>query len=162
MPLIDNYFQLNEFFPNCSIADKRFVCENERLSGRLFNIWFELNRIRQSYHRPIIITSGFRNAERNKLVHGSKTSQHLNMSAVDIKVYTREFCEWLMFNWMFHQRTLGQVIFYPLEGFVHLALCSAKFPELKTFYCINRGTYTYFDVTNKQKTREIIKNMWML
>lgn len=161
MPLINNYFQLNEFFPNCSIADKRYVSENTQLSANLFNLWFELNRIRQSYGFPLIISSGFRNSERNKLVHGSPTSQHLTMSAVDVKVYTRNFINWLIDNSMFHQRTLGQVIFYPSEGFVHLSLCSSKFPELKTFYCLNRGTYIYFDISKRQGLKDRLKNLWM-
>lgn len=45
-----------------------------------------LQPIREKIKKPMIITSGFRNKEVNKLVGGSSTSQHTKGQAADIKV----------------------------------------------------------------------------
>ncbi len=45
-----------------------------------------LQRIRDNMKRPLIITSGFRCAEKNRQVGGSLQSQHLRGRAVDINI----------------------------------------------------------------------------
>ena len=49
-------------------------------------IVFCLQPIRDKIKKPITITSGYRNAEVNRLVGGSSTSQHTKGQAADIKV----------------------------------------------------------------------------
>ena len=44
-----------------------------------------LDPLREAYKKPIIVTSGFRCEELNRLVGGSKTSQHRTGQAVDIR-----------------------------------------------------------------------------
>ena len=44
-----------------------------------------LDPLREAYKKPIIITSGFRCEELNRLVGGSKTSQHRTGQAADIR-----------------------------------------------------------------------------
>lgn len=44
-----------------------------------------LDPLRKKYGKPIIINSGFRNKQLNKLIGGSKTSQHLTGQAADIQ-----------------------------------------------------------------------------
>ena len=44
-----------------------------------------LDPLREAYGKPIIVTSGFRCERLNKLVNGSKTSQHRTGQAVDIR-----------------------------------------------------------------------------
>lgn len=44
-----------------------------------------LDPLREAYGKPIIITSGFRCERLNKLVNGSKTSQHRTGQAADIR-----------------------------------------------------------------------------
>lgn len=44
-----------------------------------------LDPLREAYGKPIIVTSGFRCKELNKIVGGSKTSQHLTGQAADIR-----------------------------------------------------------------------------
>lgn len=44
-----------------------------------------LDPLRQAYGKPIIVTSGYRCEELNRLVGGSKTSQHRTGQAVDIR-----------------------------------------------------------------------------
>ena len=45
-----------------------------------------LEPVRELVGKPIIVTSGYRSPALNKLVGGSKTSQHLKGEAADIKV----------------------------------------------------------------------------
>lgn len=44
-----------------------------------------LDPLREAYGKPIIVTSGFRCEKLNKIVKGSKTSQHQSGEAVDIR-----------------------------------------------------------------------------
>ena len=44
-----------------------------------------LDPLREAYGKPIIVTSGFRCERLNKLVNGSKTSQHRTGQAADIR-----------------------------------------------------------------------------
>lgn len=44
-----------------------------------------LDPLREAYGKPIIVTSGFRCEELNKLIGGSKTSQHRTGQAADIR-----------------------------------------------------------------------------
>lgn len=44
-----------------------------------------LDPLREAYKKPIIVTSGFRGAELNTKINGSKTSQHMKGQAADIK-----------------------------------------------------------------------------
>lgn len=44
-----------------------------------------LDPLREAYGKPIIVTSGYRCEELNRLIGGSKTSQHRSGQAVDIR-----------------------------------------------------------------------------
>lgn len=56
--------------------------EEQNLIALVDNI---LDPLREAYGKPIIVTSGFRCERLNKLVKGSKTSQHRLGQAVDIR-----------------------------------------------------------------------------
>lgn len=49
-------------------------------------IHYVLQPIRDKISKPIVISSGFRNAEVNKLVGGANNSQHLKGQAVDFTI----------------------------------------------------------------------------
>lgn len=53
------------------------------LDNMLDLIYYVLNPIRERIREPMIITSGYRNKEVNRLVGGKSTSQHLKGQAVD-------------------------------------------------------------------------------
>lgn len=53
------------------------------LDNMLDLIYYVLNPIRERVKKPMIITSGYRNKEVNRLVGGKSTSQHLKGQAVD-------------------------------------------------------------------------------
>ena len=56
--------------------------EEQNLIALVDNI---LDPLREAYKKPIIVTSGFRCEELNRLVGGSKTSHHRTGQAVDIR-----------------------------------------------------------------------------
>ena len=56
--------------------------EEQNLIALVENI---LDPLREAYGKPIIVTSGFRCEKLNKLVNGSKTSQHRTGQAADIR-----------------------------------------------------------------------------
>lgn len=56
--------------------------EEDNLIALVENI---LDPLREAYGKPIIVTSGYRCEELNRLIGGSKTSQHRSGQAVDIR-----------------------------------------------------------------------------
>ena len=56
--------------------------EEQNLIALVENI---LDPLREAYGKPIIVTSGYRCERLNKLVNGSKTSQHRTGQAADIR-----------------------------------------------------------------------------
>ncbi len=56
------------------------------LDNMLNLIFYCLQPIRNKINKPIIITSGFRNSEINRLVNGKNDSQHLKGQAVDFTI----------------------------------------------------------------------------
>lgn len=56
------------------------------LDNMLNLIFYCLQPIRNFIKKPMIITSGYRNAKVNKLVNGKSNSQHLKGEAVDFKI----------------------------------------------------------------------------
>lgn len=78
-------FTLKEFIKS-DTAD-RLKIDNTPDEEQLENIKFmaeQLQLIRNAYHQPMYITSGFRCEELNNAVGGSKTSYHKRGLAVDI------------------------------------------------------------------------------
>ena len=81
------YFTLKELIK--SDTAKRNKIDNtpnqEETSNLILLIDNILDPLRESYGKPIIITSGFRCEALNKLVGGSKTSHHRTGQAADIR-----------------------------------------------------------------------------
>ncbi|MEN1760728.1 YcbK family protein [Anoxynatronum sibiricum] len=64
-----------------------FECKDGSHQVRLHPLLLEkLQQLRSKVKRPVIITSGYRNASHNARVGGSPTSQHLLGTAADIRV----------------------------------------------------------------------------
>lgn len=79
------HFKLNEFIK--SSTAKRLKISNIPTDLHLINLNYiaeYLEEIREKYGKPMIIASGYRSKELNKIVGGSKTSYHLLGLAVDI------------------------------------------------------------------------------
>lgn len=80
------YFTIREF-ERSSTADKYHIMNNvpdDLMDNALFTL-SRLDQIREAYGKPIIITSGYRCPELNKIVGGKKNSQHLRAQAADLK-----------------------------------------------------------------------------
>lgn len=84
-------FKLSEFLRSDTAS--RYKIDNTPNKEQLENIEFvarQLEIIRSFYNKPMLITSGFRSKELNKLLKGSNTSQHMQGLAVDINLKTKE------------------------------------------------------------------------
>jgi hypothetical protein len=73
--------------------------------GLVANLCFE--PLRKWYGKPIKINSFFRNPETNKVVNGSKTSDHMQGKAIDLtagnKTENKKLFDWLKANVEFSQ-----------------------------------------------------------
>lgn len=81
------YFTLKELIKSDSAKRSKInnipnKQEENNLIALVENI---LDPLREAYGKPIIVTSGFRCERLNKLVNGSKTSQHRTGQAADIR-----------------------------------------------------------------------------
>lgn len=81
---------------------------------------------------PVKILSCYRPAALNKAVGGSRTSQHAVAEAVDFTC--ADFPLALAAILSVEMPALGQVIYYPEQQFVHMALPSKKYPTLTVCY----------------------------
>lgn len=139
------YFKLKEFFPNCSAFNIMDVLGDLEKSNNLLQLWSLLNDIRTKFKYAIIISSGYRSPQHNKNVGGSHTSQHCLMSAVDIHFsskcpYTlQSFLIWLRKYYLdsHKQANIGQVIYYPDKGIIHIALRSVTHSHYKEYLSKN-------------------------
>lgn len=84
------YFTIKELHGS-SIATQKGISNspNSEITNNLEQLVDNiLDPLREKYGKPIKINSGFRCPELNKVVGGSKTSQHLNGLAADITAGT--------------------------------------------------------------------------
>ena len=88
-----------------------------------------LQRVRYGVAAPIKIMSGYRSARLNRAVGGSSTSQHLFMEAVDFTTNDLPLALSILLAKRGESPLLGQVIYYPKQRFIHIALPSRRFPE---------------------------------
>lgn len=90
-----------------------------------------LERIRMEIGRPMQILSGYRAPALNKAVGGSKTSQHVLGEAADFTCHDiRGAFEKVIGLVQLHLLgDAGQIIYYPTQGFVHVAVDSPRFPH---------------------------------
>ena len=69
-----------------------------------------LQPLREHVGGPIVVNSGYRSKEVNRLVGGVKNSQHLTGEAADLRIASakqgREWAEWIMDNCDFDQMLL--------------------------------------------------------
>ena len=134
-------FSIMEFFPHCLVRDILDVLADRDKSKCLVALYYELTRLRNVLGKPLIINSGYRTQKHNEEVGGAKNSQHCLMQAVDVRINDdSEGLEGLMFNLRTYSEFLsfGQIIAYPKQKFVHLALPCAKYPS-PTFYIDNQN-----------------------
>ena len=90
-----------------------------------------LDPIRRWVKRPVYLNSCYRTRALNDALEGSETSQHLVAEAADLHTGTpgelRLLFEQLLTGQV--QVPCGQCIWYPLDGFIHLALPGDRYPR---------------------------------
>ena len=90
----------------------------------------------------IEILSGYRPKALNKAVGGSPSSQHMKAQAADLLPRHMSAGDlFLQIQRDQEKLNLGQVIYYPAEGFVHVALPSGKYRR-PTFFISKNDTLT--------------------
>ncbi len=97
-----------------------------------------LQPAREAYGKPFKILSGFRSAALNAKVGGSPTSQHVLAQAGDVAVTDPLK---LFKGLMASSLPLGQVIYYPNKGFVHIATPGARYPRPAFFVSSSSKNY---------------------
>jgi hypothetical protein len=100
-----------------------YVKNAERLASGV------LQPIREKIARPMRALSWYRGVKLNKAIGGSSTSQHLKAEACDWTT-TNLRGAWLSIIEMVRDGDLmdaGQMIYYPDQRFIHVALRSARF-----------------------------------
>ena len=121
-------FKLLEFFAS-STADKNSI-KNEPHIDEMATIERNINSlvdnvldpIRDKFCAPVIITSGYRCPQVNKLVGGANNSQHMSGCAADF--YVKGFTHEKMYDlylYIFNTLEFDQLIYYRSRNFIHVS-----------------------------------------
>ena len=121
-------FKLSEFFAS-STADKNGIKNEPSLDAkatveRNINLLVDnvLDPLRDILHTPVIITSGYRNPQVNKLVGGVNNSQHMSGYAADFHV--QGFTSSMMRNvflYIYDNMDFDQLIYYRSKNIIHVS-----------------------------------------
>lgn len=121
-------FKLSEFFVS-STADKNGIKNEPSLVERAtiernINLLVDnvLDPIRDKFCAPIIITSGYRCPQVNKLVGGANNSQHMSGCAADfhIKGFTYLMMRQVFLN-VYNTMEFDQLIYYRSKNIIHVS-----------------------------------------
>lgn len=122
------HFCFSEFF-NSSTAAKNGIKNEPILDERdrvMLNIKLlvdnVLEPIRDMVCTPIIITSGYRCPQLNKIVGGVDNSQHMSGCAADfhVKGYNHSMM-YEVFLYIFNTLEFDQLIYYPSKNIIHVS-----------------------------------------
>ena len=122
------HFYFSEFFNSSAAAEngiknEPILDEKERV---ILNIELlvdnVLEPIRDMVCTPIIITSGYRSPQVNKIVGGADNSQHMLGCAADFHVqgYNRAMM-YVVFLYIFNTLEFDQLIYYPSKNIIHVS-----------------------------------------
>ena len=121
-------FKLSEFFASSAASkngiknephiDERATIERN-INSLVDNV---LDPIRDKLCAPVIITSGYRCPQVNKLVGGVNNSQHMSGCAADfhVKGYNHSMM-YEVFLYVFNTLEFDQLIYYPSKNFIHVS-----------------------------------------
>lgn len=122
------HFNLSEFFRSSTAAKNGIKNEpsvNEKATiVRNINLLVDnvLDPIRDKFCAPVIITSGYRCPQVNKLVGGVNNSQHMSGCAADfhIKGFTYLMMRQVFLN-VYDTMEFDQLIYYRSKNFIHVS-----------------------------------------
>lgn len=121
-------FKLSEFFVS-STADKNGIKNEPHIDERAtiernINLLVDnvLDPIRDKFCAPVIITSGYRCPQVNKLVGGANNSQHMSGCAADfhIKGFTYLMMRQVFLN-IYDTMDFDQLIYYRSKNIIHVS-----------------------------------------
>ena len=121
-------FKLSEFFDS-STADKNGIKNEPHIDERAtiernINSLVDnvLDPIRDKFCAPVIITSGYRCPQVNKLVGGANNSQHMSGCAADfhIKGFTYLMMRQVFLN-IYDTMEFDQLIYYRSKNIIHVS-----------------------------------------
>ena len=121
-------FKLSEFFAS-SAADKNGIKNEPHIDERAtiernINSLVDnvLDPIRDKFCAPVIITSGYRCSQVNKLVGGVNNSQHMSGCAADfhVKGFTRLMMYEVFVN-IYNTMDFDQLIYYRSKNIIHVS-----------------------------------------
>lgn len=122
------HFHFSEFF-NSSTAAKNGI-KNEPISDERGRVMLNikllvdnvLEPIRDMVCTPIIITSGYRSPQLNKIVGGADNSQHMLGCAADFYVHGYDsLMMYKVFMYIFNTLEFDQLIYYPIKNIIHVS-----------------------------------------
>lgn len=121
-------FKLSEFFVS-STADKNGIKNEPSLDARAtiernINLLVDnvLDPIRDKFCAPVIITSGYRCPQVNKLVGGANNSQHMSGCAADFHIqgFTYLMMRQVFLN-VYDTMEFDQLIYYRSKNIIHVS-----------------------------------------
>ena len=122
------HFCFSEFFNSSTAAENGI--KNEPASDEKGRIMLNikllvdnvLEPVRDIVRKPIIITSGYRSPQLNKIVGGADNSQHMSGCAADfhVKGYNT-FKMYKVFLYISNTLEFDQLIFYPSKNIIHVS-----------------------------------------
>lgn len=122
------HFTLSEFFRSSTAAKNGIKNEpspDERATiVRNINLLVDnvLDPVRDKFSTPVIITSGYRCPQVNRLVGGANNSQHMSGCAADF--YVQGFPPSMMYQLflcIFNALEFDQLIYYRNKNFIHVS-----------------------------------------
>jgi len=125
---LTEHFKLSEF-TRSSIADAHGIkneIEDSKIIDNLKNLCVQvLEPLRQQVNEPIIISSGYRCPELNKLVGGAKNSQHMTGEAADISLIANRLSLIDCFLWIQDHCRYDQLVLESkgTQCWIHISLC---------------------------------------
>lgn len=122
------HFNLSEFFQSSTAAKNGIKNEpsvDEKATiVRNINLLVDnvLDPARDEFRTPIIITSGYRRPQVNRLVGGVDNSQHMSGCAADFHVmgFTPSMMH-EVFLYIFNTLEFDQLIYYRSKNFIHVS-----------------------------------------
>ena len=122
------HFNLSEFFQSSTAAKNGIKNEpsaDEKATiVRNINLLVDnvLDPVRDMVNTPIIITSGYRCPQVNRLVGGVDNSQHMSGCAADFHVqgYNHSMM-YEVFLYIFNTLEFDQLIYYPSKNIIHVS-----------------------------------------
>lgn len=147
--LLSDHFSLDEFlFSETARRMGRPIVPGPDIVNNLRRLCLTLlEPIRVKLARPLVITSGYRPDWLNVAIGGSKTSNHMQGFAADIKVVgmsSPTFARWIENNWLTEGWPIDQCILeFPPNGWVHLGIAEKPRGQFLTASSQNgRTVYT--------------------